>query len=71
MSTLQEALINAGFAEEPKPRRKRKPKTYKCKVCGSSMIIIDNSNVMVCSGDNLKEGKTCKNFFLFDNKKSA
>lgn len=70
MKTMKQALIEAGLAEEPKPRRKRKPKTYKCKVCGSPMEIIDDSNIMICTGKNLKEGKTCKNFYLFDVKRS-
>lgn len=59
LNAMQKALVNAGFAEEPK-QRKRKPKNFKCRVCGAPMIIVDDSNIMTCSGDK------CKNYFLFD-----
>lgn len=71
MSTLQQALINAGLAKEPKSRKPRKQKVYKCKVCGSPMERVEGTNIMYCSSSNLKAGKTCKNFYIFGTKKSA
>ena len=58
LNALQKALVESKLAEEPKPR-KRKKKNFKCKVCGAPMKIIDDSNIMVCSGDK------CKNYYLF------
>lgn len=69
MSTLQQALTDSGWTKwaglkEPKPR-KRKPKEFKCRVCGSPMIIVEGTNIMTCSGTKSSKEKPCKNFYLF------
>lgn len=59
MNALQNALINAGLAEAPE-ERKRKPREYKCRKCGSAMIQAEYTNTMACSNPK------CSNFFIFD-----
>lgn len=58
MNALQKSLVEAGLAEKPQ-ERKRKPKEFKCRKCGSPMIRIEGTNTMACS--------SCKNFFIFEN----
>lgn len=60
LNALQKELVEKGFAEEPKPRKQRKQKNFKCRVCGAPMNIIEDSNIMTCSSDR------CRNYFLFD-----
>lgn len=65
LNTIQKALVESGLAKEPKQRKRRK-KEYKCRVCGSPMIILDDTNIMVCSQTNANSKKGCQNFYLFD-----
>ena len=58
MNALQLALVRAGLAEEPKPKRKRKGKQFNCKRCGTVMTKVEDSNVMFCS--------KCGQYYLFD-----
>jgi len=58
MNALQLALVKAGLAEEPKPKRKRKGKQFNCRRCNTVMTKIDNTNTMVC--------EKCGQYYLFD-----
>lgn len=58
MNVLQKALVDVGLAKKPQ-ERKRKPREYKCRKCGSPMVQIEGTNTMACS--------SCKNFFIFEN----
>lgn len=60
LNSLQKALVNNGFAQEPK-QKKRRHKDFKCRKCGSSMIIVEDTNTMACSSDK------CNNYYLFNN----
>ena len=57
LGPLQQALVEAGLAEMPKPR-KPQGKQFKCHRCKSVMTKVPDSNVMYCSN--------CNNYFLFD-----
>ncbi len=59
MSAMQKALVEAGMAEAPKPR-KRRLKQFNCKKCGAPMIRVEGTNTMACSS------KKCNNFYVFD-----
>ena len=61
-TTLSEAFVNAGY-EPVKLRKPRERKIQKCRKCGSSMIYIENSNVMVCSDEAEVE---CSNRYIFE-----
>lgn len=56
-NVLQNALISAGLAETPKPKRHKHSRKYKCHNCGKQMYFPDNTNVMSCE---------CGQFFIFD-----
>ncbi len=58
LGAMQKALVEAGLADEPKERHRRK-KQFKCRKCGRPMIRLDDTNIMFCSGN------TCKNFYIF------
>lgn len=60
MNALQQALVRAGFAEEPK-RKKRHGKQFTCNKCGNVMISPDNTNLMYCPHCD-------SSYFIFDNK---
>lgn len=45
---LQEELVRTGWAEAPKPKRKRAGKQFKCKTCGATMVNPDWGNFMYC-----------------------
>lgn len=57
MNAIQQALVNAGLAEEPKTRRPR-PKQFKCHKCHNVMTKVLDSNIMYCN--------RCGQYFLFD-----
>jgi len=61
LNALQRALVNAGLAEEPKPKKKRKGKQFNCRRCGTVMTKVDDSNIMFCP--------KCGQYFLFDRTK--
>jgi transcription elongation factor Elf1 len=58
---MERALINAGLADAPKPRKKPRHKKFTCHVCGEPMVIIEGTNTMACSNEK------CKQYFIFDN----
>lgn len=58
LNALQKALVGVGLAEEPKSRKPRHKK-YKCRICGAPMQFVEDSNIMVCTGEK------CKNYYLF------
>ncbi len=57
LNALQRALVDAGWAEEPKPQ-KPKYKQFKCHKCKTIMTKVPDSNIMYCS--------ECGQYFLFD-----
>lgn len=57
LNALQRALVDAGLAEAPKPR-KRNGKQFKCHRCKHIMTKVPDSNIMYC--------EQCGNYFLFD-----
>lgn len=58
MNVLQKALVNAGLANEPKRRkRKRQTKEIKCRKCGKVMYKPENTNIAACE---------CGNYIVFD-----
>lgn len=61
LGTIQRALVDAGLANEPKPKRKRPQKEIKCFKCGSPMIRIEDTNTMACSNEK------CRNYRVFSN----
>lgn len=56
LGPLQVALIKAGLAEKPKPKRRRY-KQFKCRKCQNIMNRIEDSNIMFCSN--------CGSYYLF------
>ena len=56
LNALQRALVDAGLAKEPKPRKKNY-KQFKCHRCKHIMTRVPDSNIMYCS--------ECGNFFIF------
>ena len=58
LGAMQKALVNAGVVNEPK-ERKRRQKQFKCRKCGKLMNRIEDTNIMICSGD------TCRNYYIF------
>lgn len=72
-NTMEKAFIDAGFAPL-KERKSRAKKVQKCRKCGAPMQYLDNTNVMVCTGEvevTNDEGKSrfipCNNRFIFNN----
>lgn len=63
MGALQRALVRAGLAEPPKPKRKRPQKEIKCFKCGQPMIRIEETNTMACSNNK------CSNYRIFSSNK--
>lgn len=60
-NAMQKAMVEAGLAEEHKPRKPRKGKVFKCHKCGLEMVNPDWGNFMVCP--------SCDNsYFIFSNK---
>lgn len=57
LGPLQQALVEAGLAEMPKPR-KQQNKNFKCHRCGSPMEKISDTNTMACTN--------CNNYFIFN-----
>lgn len=57
LNALQKALVDAGLAQEPKPR-KRNGKQFKCHRCHNVMTKVPDSNIMYC--------EQCGQYFLFD-----
>lgn len=54
-------LQSAGFEKTEKDKPKKKyQKQFKCHTCGAPMIMIEGSNVMVCSNEE------CKQYFIFN-----
>ena len=58
MNALQLALVKAGLAEEPKPKRKRKGKQFNCRRCNTVMTKVEDTNIMFC--------EKCGQYYLFD-----
>lgn len=71
MTVMEKAFVNAGFKPlKAKPVRTRKEQ--KCRKCGAPMRFIENTNVMVCTGDieikddnGLFQLTPCTNKFIF------
>ncbi len=57
LNALQRALVDAGLAEQPKPRKKN-IKQFKCHRCKHIMTKVPDSNIMYC--------ENCGQYFLFD-----
>ena len=49
-NVMEKAFLGAGF-KPLKPRKARPAKVNKCRKCGADMTIIENTNVMICTGD--------------------
>lgn len=45
-------------------KKKKKEKVVKCRVCGSVMERVPNTNILICNGEIEKDGEKqpCKNF---------
>ena len=56
---MEKALERVGFKSTRKTK-KPKHKKFACKICGSPMTTIENTNVMTCSNDK------CANYYIFD-----
>lgn len=61
---MQKALVSAGIAEAPKPKRKREGKQFKCKKCGKPMTNPDYVNAMWC--EHCDKGVS---YFIFQKRK--
>lgn len=48
--TMKAALLDAGFTPVAE-RKPREPKIQKCRKCGAPMKFVENTNVLVCTGD--------------------
>jgi len=69
--TMEQAFLNAG-AKPVKPRKVRVPKGQKCRKCGADMRFVENTNILVCTGDigiTAEDGTVksipCTNKFIF------
>ena len=60
MNALQKALVNAGFAKEPK-HKKNKHKPIACRKCGENMYQPDGDNYAYC--------QKCGNYIVFNRQK--
>ncbi len=58
MNALQRAIVRAGLAEEPKPKRRRKGKQFNCRRCNTIMTKVYGTNIMFC--------EKCGQYYLFD-----
>ena len=63
LGPLQKALVNAGLAKPPKPKKRRPQKDIKCFKCGQSMVRIEDTNTMACSNPK------CSNYRIFSSNK--
>lgn len=63
LSALQRALVNTGWAPEPKEKKHKKHKQFKCHRCGGTMEIIEGTNTMACAGDG--DNPNCNNYYVF------
>lgn len=73
MNIVEKAFVKAGF-ELPAPKKPRPRKIQKCRKCGAPMELIEDTNVMVCTGDiEIKDDEgnvktiACNNRFIFTN----
>lgn len=72
-STLEQAFVKAGY--KPLQKKKARPrKIQKCHRCGAPMEYIEETNILVCTGDvEIKDDEgnlrtvACNNRFLFSN----
>lgn len=48
----------------PKPKKAKKERVVKCRICGAVMERVPNTNILVCNGEVEKDGvkEPCKNF---------
>ena len=58
---MEQAMIGAGLADAPKPRRKPRHKKFTCRKCGQPMQIIEGTNTMACTNEK------CTQYFIFNN----
>ena len=58
MNALQKELVRTGLAQEPKEKKKRYHKKFKCHKCGASMCQIPDTNTMAC--------EQCGQYFIFN-----
>ena len=72
--SMEQAFLNAGYPPV-KPRKARERKVQKCRKCGAAMQLIEDTNVMICTGDieiKDEDGNTrevpCNNRFIFTSK---
>jgi len=73
-TTLMQAFLDAGY-KPVKPRKARERKVQKCFKCGGDMRFVEDTNIMVCTGDvEIKDKETgtiklipCGNTFIFSN----
>lgn len=54
---LEKELIYKGLLDTGRKKKKKTRKKFNCVKCGSPMLRIEDTNVMVCS--------ECKNYFIF------
>lgn len=49
---------------KPAEKKKKKEKVVKCRICGTPMERVPNTNILVCKGEIEKDGvkQPCKNF---------
>lgn len=75
-TTIEQAFLDAGY-KPLKPRKARPAKINKCRKCGANMVILEGTNVMVCTGDiEIKDATgsvtstiPCTNRVIFSNSK--
>ena len=67
LNAMQRALVSAGLAEPPKPKRRRHKKQFLCKRCKHPMEQLENTNILVCMNDGCPGYKESKNrsYYLF------
>ena len=56
---LEKAFEKLGFKSERKIK-KPKHKKFTCHLCNSPMLVIEDTNVMVCTNEK------CANYYIFD-----
>lgn len=67
MQTIKEAFEKLGYSI--KERKQKEPKVFKCKKCGSDMVICKDTNVATCTGIDEK-GVKCDNYIIFRKRKA-